>query len=346
MLRTLLLVSGSEPTIDLVGNTITEVARDFARRSITYDDLLHGIRIGYARMAALILDAADELVEPDDRQEVKRISLVLFQQIDQFMGMASAQYMQERDDKVTAESAARVDLISEVCSGTDRIDEKLGHRLGYRIDAPAHLAVIAWVENPTEWGSHSLRLVIEDYFAEIGATGDTLIVPTGAYAAWGWKALPSKTTNAATPKIAAGHYIAVGRVSEGREGFRVSHRQARAVEELLRNGPAPKQVITTHADVDLAILLMSDIDRARAFAQLHLGELAAEDQRTSVLRDTLRSYLKHQRSVIQVAKEQHISRNTVTYRVQQAFRLANVEPEGSVIRLEAALVIADWLADQ
>jgi len=34
------------------------------------------------------------------------------------------------------------------------------------------------------------------------------------------------------------------------------------------------------------------------------------------IRGTLRCYLDHERSTAKVAAEQHISRNTVTYRVQ------------------------------
>jgi len=85
-LRALLLIAGVEPTEGLVGPETLHVARDFARRGVSLDDLLRGIRLGFSGLAAALLDAADSLVTNDRAAEMKRISLLLFQQIDSFTG--------------------------------------------------------------------------------------------------------------------------------------------------------------------------------------------------------------------------------------------------------------------
>lgn len=349
VLRILLLLSGTDPAIDLVGDTVIGVARDFARRGIEYDDLLRGIRIGYSRIAELILDAADERLVTSDRRELKQISVQLFGQIDQFMGMASEEYLRERDKQTTAVAAARVELINNVLTGAELMDGSLGNRLGYPIDAPAHLAVVAWQPSPDRIpsGPHTPRSVVEDYFASLGMPGTTLIVPVGGYAAWGWKSLSGETL--LTPvavDVPSGLCLATGRPARGTEGFRTSHRQARAIEQLLRNCSTRSRTFASHADHDLSVLLLADIEQARGFAALHLDQLENDDERTAVLRNTLRTYLGFQRSVAQTASKLHISPNTVTYRVQQGFRLANVDPDRSTIYLETALIIYDWLNDQ
>jgi DNA-binding PucR family transcriptional regulator len=138
--------------------------------------------------------------------------------------------------------------------------------------------------------------------------------------------------------------VAVGQVGAGLAGFRRSHRQARAVEELLTRRPERTGAVIAHADVELPALLTTDLAAAREFVARHLGPLAKDDPRMHEIRETLRCYLDHERSTAKVAAEQHISRNTVTYRVQQAMRLCGYPQETSPLRLHAALSIVDWLS--
>jgi DNA-binding PucR family transcriptional regulator len=109
-------------------------------------------------------------------------------------------------------------------------------------------------------------------------------------------------------------------------------------------GAAAASSVTAHEEVELAALLTNDATAAREFVTRHLGPLAdTDDVRMGELRDTLRSYLDHERSTVKVAADQHISRNTVTYRVQQAFRLCQHSPDTSPLRVHAALSVVDWL---
>jgi DNA-binding PucR family transcriptional regulator len=91
-------------------------------------------------------------------------------------------------------------------------------------------------------------------------------------------------------------------------------------------------------------LLTTDLAAARELVTRHLGPLAKDDPRMHEIRETLRSYLDHERGTAKVAAEQHISRNTVTYRVQQAMRLCGYRQGTLPLRLHAALSIVDWLS--
>ena len=98
-----------------------------------------------------------------------------------------------------------------------------------------------------------------------------------------------------------------------------------------------------HRDVELQTLLLADLDAARDFALRQLGPLAGSDPRAVELRDTLHLYLRHDRSLNKVAEIKHISRNTVTYRVQQALELSGYPAGASTSKLQAAILITDWL---
>ncbi|MEU1549855.1 helix-turn-helix domain-containing protein [Nocardia sp. NPDC005745] len=100
-----------------------------------------------------------------------------------------------------------------------------------------------------------------------------------------------------------------------------------------------------HEDVDLDVLLLADRQAARQFVARHLGPLASDDPRMNELRTTLRRYLDMRHSLAKVAAVERISRNTVTYRVQQAFTLCGHPTDTSTIKLHAALLVADWLLD-
>ena len=347
-LRALLLIAGVEPAEGLIGPETVQVARDFARRGVSLDDLLRGIRLGFSGLAAALLDAADSLVENDRAAEMKRISLLLFQQFDSFTDVAADEYRQEKDDHAATVSAARLDAVQRILAGDDPADQKATERLlDYPLDAPRHLALVAWNPTADDSAEPSLRSIVEQAYRSVGTYGPTLALPVGSHAMWSWRAVEQSLTPPSTGLDARLHgwQVAVGQVGGGLAGFRRTHRQARAVEELvIRRRRASASSVTAHEDVELAALLTNDATAAREFVTRHLGPLAdTDDVRMGELRDTLRSYLDRERSTVKVAADQHISRNTVTYRVQQAFRLCQHSPDTSPLRVHAALSVVDWL---
>ena len=343
-LRSLLLIAGTETT--LIGPETVEVARDFARRGVSLEDLLRGIHVGLPILAAALLGAAESLAEHDQSSELKRISLLLFGQIDSFMEIASNEYRQEKDDDAATVSAARLEAVQRIISGADPADRRSTERLlDYPLHASRHLALVAWNPAPGENSEPSLRSTVDQIYRNLGAAGPTLALPVGAHAMWSWRALERAPLPLSRADLRLnGRRVALGQVGAGLAGFRRSHRQARAVEELLTRRPEWTGTVLAHADVELPALLTTDLAAARELVARHLGPLAKDDPRMHEIRETLRSYLDHERSTAKVAAEQHISRNTVTYRVQQAMRLCGYRQGTSPLRLHAALSIVDWLS--
>lgn len=242
-------------------------------------------------------------------------------------------------------SAARIELVQRLVAGADPAATAANQVLDYPTEAPRHLALVAWDADPVAPTHPSLRSTIQQVYRKACADGPTLIVPAGSYAMWAWRALPQGAV-VAPPRsleLHEGRCVAVGQAEDGLDGFRASHRQARAVEELMRRRPTPRNGVVAHEDVDLVALLLADAAAARDFVVRHLGPLAHDEPRMRELRRTLLSYLEHQRSTARAAADQHISRNTVTYRVQQALRICGAGSGSSTLRLQAALSVADWL---
>ena len=82
--------------------------RDFARRGVSLDQVLRGIRLGHSLMAHGFLEAAAALVEEQLRPaEMKRTSELLFEYIDDFASSMATEYLSERDRWVTSAAAER-----------------------------------------------------------------------------------------------------------------------------------------------------------------------------------------------------------------------------------------------
>ncbi|WP_162788431.1 PucR family transcriptional regulator [Amycolatopsis albispora] len=112
---------------------------------------------------------------------------------------------------------------------------------------------------------------------------------------------------------------ATGISAPGMAGFRRSHREALAAQSVaITTGNG--RPITCYADVELACLAAGSGGMAamRALVERELGQLAATDDATTRLRDTLREYLAHGADARRAGAALHVHRNTVRYRVQQA----------------------------
>jgi DNA-binding PucR family transcriptional regulator len=91
--------------------------------------------------------------------------------------------------------------------------------------------------------------------------------------------------------------------------------EARRVAILLNRGPGS---VTRYPEIALAALATTDLEQARNFVQRRLGPLAAADNTSVRLRETLRAYLDEGASHGRAANRLSIHENTVRYRVRQA----------------------------
>lgn len=343
-LRALTLVSGvAESEASLVSTEVVEIAQDFARRGMELNDLLRSIRVGYAVLASALLDA---VIASDggDTTELRRVAILMFEMIDGFTGTAATAFLAEQRAWEAHTTAARLDMVRKLINSEPVDIAQATRLLNYPLDAD-HVALIA-SSGPSQSSDRvDLRRVVDPVFNQWGSPIAKLIVPVGAHGLWAWGAYgsPAEHKTGRTLPSFDDVSIAVGQPGHGLPGFRRTHLDADAADRLRSMLDPVRANTIAHHDVDLEALLLADGEAGKEFVNRYIGQLAGVDPRVAELRSTLKLYLDHDRSLTKVAAVKHISRNTVTYRVQQAFDLCGHRSGDSTLRLHNALLIADRL---
>lgn len=339
-LRALTLVTGlGEPESSLVSAEALETAQDFARRGLELNDILRSIRVGSTVLVKALLDAIIE--HGNDNGELRRVSILMLEVMDDFTSVITTTFIDERRAQEADVSAARLDLARALIDGKP-VDEDVATRL---LDHPLkadHLALIASSDSPG-----NLRRVVDPVFRHWGTPQAKLIIPVGGHSLWAWAAFtPATACRDESPLPSYDNVnIAVGQLGPGVDGFRRTHLEAKAVERLQSLSTTARTSTISHQDVDLEALLLMDAEAAKLFAARYLGPLAGSEPRIIELRSTLEPYLACDHSLNKVAELKHISRNTVTYRVQQALAMCEHPPGEDTTKLRAALAIVEWLAN-
>ena len=83
--------------------------------------------------------------------------------------------------------------------------------------------------------------------------------------------------------------------------------------------------------------MLSDVRAARRFVERELGSLTARDPKTTVLRDTLGTYLDSGLNAAAAALELHVSDRTVAYRIRGIEELLGRSVLGRNCELAAAI---------
>jgi hypothetical protein len=122
--------------------------------------------------------------------------------------------------------------------------------------------------------------------------GQVLTVIASSSSLWAWLAAAADTGTAALTEATAARpavRVAVGPARAGLDGFRRSHNDAVATQQLMARRPDLQ--LARSADVQLIALALADEQRAREFVAHTLGPLADADPD---LRDTLCVYIAEQ----------------------------------------------------
>lgn len=135
--------------------------------------------------------------------------------------------------------------------------------------------------------------------------------------------------------------VAAGVPGPGAVGFRRSHLAARDAHRVARY--RQQAGVTGYADIAAVALLSCDVERARWFVAEELGPLGADDPALDELRSTALCYLDSGRNLIDTARQLHVHRNTVVYRLAKIERLLGRPLGQRPFAVQAALTLADQL---
>lgn len=218
---------------------------------------------------------------------------------------------------------------------TDRISQ----RLRYPVTGRNHLGVVAWREAGTD-AADDLAEAAAAWLRAAGAA-EVLVLNRAESAVWAWGATPSPPRSVPTDWTHSGGVrIGHGTWHPGLQGFRLTHREARSAEHVAHLCPRIDSRVVDYRGVDLLAVLLENPERAKEFAARELGPLAADDERSRELRETIRHYLELC-SPKAVAERMFLARGTVAYRLRQAEQALERSLSERRLQLWTALVLAD-----
>jgi hypothetical protein len=174
-----------------------------------------------------------------------------------------------------------------------------------------------------------------------------LSVPSGEGTQWGWLGSSRRTDVARLRTVAArtlpdGVRLALGEPAEGMEGWRLTHRQARAALPI---AVREKEPVVRYADVALIASIASDELLVKSLRQLYLEPLSEERDGGKALRCTLRAYFAAEGNVSSAAAALGVDRKTVTNRLRLVEQQIGQPVSTCAMALEAALRIEHPLGE-
>ena len=323
-----------------------EYARRLAQRGVPVAALLRAYRIGSTRFQDRCLQ---ELARRSDdvptlSEAGLRIAGVTASYIDKVSEEVLAAYESEKEDWLRNLTAARAARIRSLLAG-ERVDvDAAGAVLGYRL-RQQHVGVVAWSAERARGGTLArLEHATADVAARAGCDGRPLFVPQDESSAWAWLPLGSQNGFAAEAAGAdAGIRFAFGTPAPGVPGFRRTHRQALSAQAVALAAGRAAPAVTGFGDVAPLAMMAGSMDLLRAWVIETLGALAADDEQTARLRGTLRAFLAENGSYKATAERLTLHKNTVQYRVRKAEEALGRPVGEDRLRVELALLAAEWL---
>jgi len=305
--------------------------RELARRNVPVAVLDRAYRL--SQHALWRWSVAEVRRRVDDEAAVATAVEVLaeaaFTTGDALTSVVMARYAAERERWVRSADAVRKATVDELLAG-DPVDiDAASRRLRYEL-RQSHQAFVVWAETDDA--------VPETAAAVVGGPR-ALLVPMGVGVVAGWS--PCLDAEPVSPPGAA---VALGTRAGGAAGFRRSHHEAveaRRVARVMGLRDAPVR----YDDVALLALLTKDLEQAREFATRTLGPLAAADESTRRLAETLFVVLEEQGSPRRAGRRLGVHENTVAKRLRAIDELLDGEVRRPPAELLAALAIVRALPE-
>jgi hypothetical protein len=205
--------------------------------------------------------------------------------------------------------------------------------IGYRLDAWHVAAIVSGVR-----ADQAARLLAEQLGCEL------LLVPRAAETYWAWwgapRTIPFDKVESAARGFGDGAAFAIGECRHGISGFRLSHREAQAVTDVVVRVDDP---VVRAADALLPALLLRDREMADLFVDAHLGRLKSQKDWPTISA-TLSAYLDAEAAPGAAAATLDVDRHTIRRRLRRIEELLG-RPIGAVRgELEVALRVDRLLA--
>jgi hypothetical protein len=298
-------------------------ARSAARRGMRLQRLLAFYLSGHALLEDFLIEEAEH-VGPATRAPLRALIHSQAQVFERVIATVVAEYSREAKRSAYSAGSRRLFLVERILGGelidTDQLAYELGgFHLGMVAVGPQAAAVLAEMADAHE----GRRLIIsrdeETVWAWLGASRPTRLADLTF--------LYRRTDLAETA-------MAVGEPAAGLDGWRLTHRQARATLPLaLLNRGRP----TFYADVALLVAAGGDPLLVTSLKTMYLAPLSEAPDGGAALRETLRAYFASGGNVSSAAAHLAVDRRTVSSRLRVAEEAVGRRLEACAADLSLAL---------
>lgn len=299
-------------------------ARLAARHGIGLDTVLRRYLAGHALLGDCLVAEAERCgIKGKGLRSMLRAQATLF---DRLVAAVSEEHARESRQRPSSTERRRAERIDRLLAG-EMVDTS---GLAYDFEGH-HIGAIASGPSPEE----ALR--------ELAARLDRqlLMIGHGEDKAWAWlggrRALGTELRREIAASWPEATLLALGEPAQGLDGWRLTHRQARAALPIAMRGGEP---VVRYADVALLASILRDDLFATSLRKLYLEPLEEERDGGEMARETLRAYFAAGRNVSSAAAALGVARHTVANRL----RVIEEKFDGSLgecsAELDAALRLA------
>jgi PucR C-terminal helix-turn-helix domain/GGDEF-like domain len=299
-------------------------ARLAARYGIGLDTVLRRYSAGYVLLTDyLVEEAGRQGLRGAELQRLLRAQAVL----DRLLAAVGEEYSREAAERPSSSEERRAERVERLLAGELLDTSDLAYELGC-----SHLAAIASGEGARE--------ALRELASTFGARLLSVRREDGMLWAWLGSREPLEMCalhRYATERWPAGVRAVIGEQGEGLEGWRLSHRQAKAALPVAQRSPEP---FLRYVDVALLAAVLQDELLATSLRKLYLEPLEAERDGGKVAIETLRAYFAAGRNVSSAAAALGVSRQAVGNRLRAVEATVGRPLSSCGPELEAALGLA------
>jgi PucR C-terminal helix-turn-helix domain/GGDEF-like domain len=277
-------------------------ARAAARNRVSLETVLRRYSAGYALIDDFLIRAAED-GDPVPSVELKGALRSLSAVFDRLAASIAEEYGRESERRSSTSAHRRVELVRKLLAGEQLDTDELNYGLG-----AWHLALLA--------SGPGAAAAIRDLATALDR--NLLLVQPEDGEAWAWLGGRSRLSTREVLRLAERSLpveasLALGEPGQGTDGWRLSHRQAKAAMAVARRGAERR---LRYADVALLASILQDDLLATSLRQLYLAPLKRERDGGKVARETLRAYFTADRNVSSAAAALGVNRNTVASRLR------------------------------
>jgi diguanylate cyclase with GGDEF domain/PucR-like helix-turn-helix protein len=303
-------------------------ARLAARNGVSLDTVLRRYFAGYTLLGDFVMQEAEhgDQLPPAVLRRVQQTQAHLF---DRLIAAVTDEYLRESKSHLASTEERRVERVKRLLKGEflDTSD------FAYDFDAH-HLGILAAGSGATE----AIRDVA-------GALNRRLfLVARGEGTVWAWLGSreptdPDELSRLRSRSGPVQMALAVGEPAQGMDGWRLTHRQAKAAMPIALRSP---ESLVRYSDVALLSAILQDDLLATSLRELYLAPLAEERNGGAILRETLRCYFRAARNVSSAAAALGVSRQTVINRLRVVDACLHRPLATRASEMEAALQLDEF----